>query len=437
MRISNWKAVVGSICGNAMEWYDFMVFSYMVSLIGPLFFSGADAGAHVILLSTALFGVGFVTRPLGGIVLGGYADRHGTAAAMVLGMGIMALSIALIAFAPTYAQAGSVGVCFLVAGRLLQGFSAGGEFATSTTYLIEAAPPGRRAFYGSWQMMGQLFAQILGGTVGYVITSAFTPGQIAGYAWRIPFLIGLFILPAVLIMRRRTMGQGQPAQHHAAPRLPLAGIMRDMAAQWRAVLSVMGLVSSTSVSLYVLFGYTVTYATQTLHLPMKGAYLVQLSAALGMMLIVPASGWLADRISARRMLFWALFAYFLEIWPLYAWLVAQPSLLRLVVMQVGLAIPTAVFLATYCTIIVTVLTGRHRVTTLATAHNIAVMVVGGLSQFVVTWLLHVTGAAIAPAFFVSVVIAMGTVSALYLVRSEREAPQPSFVPDPIAVRNGK
>src|SRR6516164_4200784 len=202
---TNRKAFVAAIAGNAMEWYDFTVFALMTPVIKNLFFpvDPKDPGSEInaLLLTTALFGSGFFMRPVGGLVLGYFGDRAGRKAAMTLGMGIMAVAVALLALAPTYANVGIAAPLIVLVARLLQGFSVGGEFGTSTAYLIEAAPPGRTGFYGSWQIAGQLMANVLGAVLGAGLTLTFTQAQLAAGAWRIPFFIGLLIVPILFYMR--------------------------------------------------------------------------------------------------------------------------------------------------------------------------------------------------------------------------------------------
>ena len=145
--------VAAAVVGNALEWYDFIVFGFFAVVIAKLFFPASSQYASL-LLTTATFGVGFFMRPVGGVVLGVYADRKGRKAALLLVVGLMTIAIALIGFAPTYATIGVAAPLIIVIARLLQGFSAGGEFASATSFLIETAPAGRRGFYGSWQMVG-------------------------------------------------------------------------------------------------------------------------------------------------------------------------------------------------------------------------------------------------------------------------------------------
>lgn len=172
------RSILAAVIGNALEWYDFLVFAFMTPIIARLFFpsnpSDPNDGLNQILLTTAVFGVGFFMRPVGGIVMGIFGDRRGRKAAMVTVTGLMAVAITLITLAPTYEAVGVLAPLIIVLARLLQGFAAGGEFGTSTALLIELAPPGRRGFYGSWQMAGQMLALLLGALAGTFITEIFS-----------------------------------------------------------------------------------------------------------------------------------------------------------------------------------------------------------------------------------------------------------------------
>lgn len=401
-------AVLAAISGNAFEWYDFGAFGFMTPVISALFLPKAQLGeATVVLSTTALFGVGFVTRPLGGIVLGLYGDRHGHQRAMVLGMVIMAAAMALMAFAPPYRTGGIVSVAIVVVARLLQGFSVGGEFATSTTSLIEMAPPGRRGFFGSWQMTGQVLAQIMGAALGYAVTTLFSHAQLYAYAWRIPFLFGLAILPLVFVLRRLGAARRHAGAFAADAGASAGTALASLLGQRRQILTGMGLVAASTVSFYIIYAYVVTYATTILHLPMAHSYQVQLVAAGAMVLVVPFSGYLSDLYDRRTIMTASLLLYAVMTLPLYAWLVAAPSIARLVVVQIALSVTSGMFLGTYCTFLVELVSREARATALAVMNNVVVLLVGGFAQFIVTWLVRVSGLKIAPSFFVLGGVLMG------------------------------
>ena len=171
--------IAAAVIGNALEWYDFIVFGFFTVVIARLFFP-SDSQYASLLLTTGTFGVGFFMRPVGGILLGIYADRRGRKAALLMVITLMTVAIAMIAFAPTYAAIGVGAPLIMVLARLLQGFSAGGEFASATAFLTESAPAGRRGLYGSWQMVGQGLAVLLGAILGTLLTRSLTPGREQG-----------------------------------------------------------------------------------------------------------------------------------------------------------------------------------------------------------------------------------------------------------------
>ena len=201
VRPPNTRAIVAAVIGNALEWYDFTVFGFMTVVIAKLFFPSQNDYSSI-LLTTATFGVAFVMRPVGGIVLGLYADRAGRKAALTLVIGLMTLGILLLAIAPPYAAIGIGGPIMIVLARLVQGFSAGGEFGSSTALLIEAAPFSRRGFYGSFQMASQAASLLLGAVVGAAISRGMSPDALESWGWRVPFFLGLIIGPVGFYIRR-------------------------------------------------------------------------------------------------------------------------------------------------------------------------------------------------------------------------------------------
>ena len=211
------RVIAGTTIGNALEFFDFTVFTFLMLVIGPLFFPAAS-GYGQLLLTTATFGVGFLMRPVGGMLIGSYADRHGRRAAMTLTLWLMGLGCGLIALAPTYAQMGIAGPVIMVLARLIQGFAAGGEVGASTTLLVEHAPPSR-GFYSSWQFGSQSLGVMLGALVVALLTAALTPEQMKDWGWRVPFVIGILTVPVGAYIRRNLEEtlEPQPAPGARAP----------------------------------------------------------------------------------------------------------------------------------------------------------------------------------------------------------------------------
>src|ERR1700760_725661 len=246
------RAVVAAVIGNALEWYDFTVFGFLTVVIAQLFFPAGNDYASL-LLATATFGVAFVMRPIGGIVLGLYADRAGRKAALSLVIALMTLGILLLAIAPPYSAIGIGAPLMIVVGRSLQGFSAGGEFGSSTALLIEAAPFSKRGFYGSWQMASQAAALLLGAIVGAAISRGLSPEALDAWGWRVPFIFGLVIGPIGLYIRRNMADT--EAFLHAQKTARRATLGEVFSTHSREVLCGLGSVIALTVTVYVLIAY--------------------------------------------------------------------------------------------------------------------------------------------------------------------------------------
>ncbi|MGJ4941499.1 MFS transporter [Bradyrhizobium sp. HKCCYLS1011] len=436
MQTTNKTAIVAAIAGNAMEWYDFTVFALMTPVIKTLFFPvdpkvpGSEINA--LLLTTALFGTGFFMRPVGGLVLGYFGDIKGRKAAMTLGMALMALSVALLALTPTYATAGLAAPFIVLIARLLQGFSVGGEFGTSTAYLIEAAPPGRTGLFGSWQIGGQLIANALGATLGAGITLVFTPEQLNAGAWRIPFIVGLAIVPILFVMRAKIIEPEASSRIRAATHRE--GFAAALRYPGRNYLIGMGMVVASAVSFYITFGYTVTYAKEVLKLPLMQSYLVQLIAAVVMIVVVPLAGAVSDRYPRKPLLLVSLIGYFVLLYPLYAWVIAAPSIGKLLVCQIVIGCFGAFFLGVYCTTLVELFPVRIRSTSLSIVNNVAVLIFGGFAQFFVTWLIALTGSPLAPIFYVMIGVGLGLIAVIAMRGDPREIVVETPVPATLPLR---
>ncbi|MDO4998238.1 MAG: MFS transporter [Neisseria sp.] len=413
------RNLAAAIIGNALEWYDFLVFAFMTPIISKLFFPVDDSASHSdlngVLLMTAIFGVGFFMRPVGGVILGIYADRKGRKAAMVLVTSLMAVSLLLISFAPTYAAVGVLAPLLILLARLMQGFSAGGEFGTATALLIEMAPRGKRSFYGSWQMTGQMMGLVLGASAGTLMTMLFSAEQIAAWAWRIPFIFGLVIIPVAMYIRQKldetSVFERSQSQHNQGETLTYGTALRQA---WREIIVGIGLVVAATVTVYITFTYLVTYATKVLALATQDAFQAQLIGAVWVCLLTPLFGMLADKIGRRVVLQSSLGAFLLLIYPLYAWLAADPSFERLLLTQLIAGVCAAAFFAVLSTVMANLFRPQVRGVGLAVAYNFAVLLIGGFAQFIVTWLIQQTQSPLAPAYYVMFGLSLGFIAACAL-----------------------
>ncbi len=421
------RSILAAVIGNALEWYDFLVFAFMTPIVAKLFFPSNPGdpsdNLNQILMATAVFGVGFFMRPVGGIVLGLYGDRHGRKSAMVLLTGLMAIAIAIITFAPTYAAVGILAPLCIVIARLVQGFAAGGEFGTATALLIELAPPGKRGFYGSWQMTGQMVALLLGATVGTFITEIFTQEELMAWAWRLPFAFGLLIVPVAIYIRRNveepeTFKRMQEAK--AVGKVEELGVIDMLRKHSRETLVGMGLVVTCTVSVYITFTYLVTFSTVMLKLPLRETFMVQMAGAAMMVVLMPFMGAWSDRIGRRPLLIGSLLGYLVLIYPLYSWLTVDPSIAKLLTVQLVISLFVAAFFGVFATVMAEMFPANVRSVGMSMAYNVAVMIFGGFAQFIVTWLFRTTGSPMSPAYYVMAGVAMGLVAAFFVKERAHE-----------------
>ncbi|VXC52840.1 General substrate transporter [Burkholderia sp. 8Y] len=393
----NVRAVSAAVIGNALEWYDFVVFGFMTVVIARLFFP-SESDYSSVLLTTASFGVAFVMRPVGGIVLGLYADRAGRKPALTLVIALMTVGILLLAIAPPYSAIGIGAPILIVVARLIQGFSAGGEFGSSTALLIEAAPFSKRGFYGSFQMASQAAALLLGAVVGAAISRGLSPEALESWGWRVPFIIGLVIGPIGLYIRRN-MSDTEAFMHvkKAARRATLGEVFRT---HGREVLCGLGSVIALTVTVYVLIAYLPTFAVKQLKLPYGQSFTALIVGNLLLTVLSPVAGAWSDRIGRKTLTLWSLFITLVIIYPLFAWLASEPSVLRLVIVQALLSIVLSGYYGPFGALLSELFPAHVRSTGLSLAYNFAVMIFGGFGQFIVTWLIRVTGSQLAPTFYV-------------------------------------
>jgi MFS family permease len=421
--------VIAIIIGNMLEWFDFGIFAFMTPIISSVFFPvdpkipGSEINS--ILATTAIFGAGFLMRPVGAIVLGLYGDRKGRKAALMLVMTLMGVSIALMTFAPTYRTVGLLAPLVILVSRLLQGFSVGGEFGPSTALLVEVAPAASKGIYGSWQMTGQVGANLLSAGVGVLLTTLFTREQLLAGAWRLAFGVGLIIAPIAVYIRKRLVEAEEfqaLLRARAASSTKSLGIAVDLRQNLRRLLLAAGMVTASTVSFWVAFAYLQTFASKTLHLPIHQAFVVQTVSALMMLGLVPLSGLLSDRVNRKTILVLSLLGYVIVIYPLYAWLTAAPSVAKLWVVELTVCFFMAMFIGTYCTVFALLFPTRSRSTSLSLVNNLTVLVVGGFAQFIVTWLIKITGSPMAPAYYMLVGVALGFIATLFLQKDMIAAP---------------
>lgn len=412
---SNWRGVVASTLGNVLEWYDFVVFGFMAVIIAKTFFP-SDSEYAALMLTTATFGAGFVVRPLGGILLGRYADRRGRKAGLTLVIAMMTVAAAMIALTPSYQQIGIVAPAIVLCARLLQGISAGGEFGTATAMLIEYAPKARRNFYGSWQMFAQALGALLAVAMGSGLTHVFSQQALESWAWRIPFLFGLLIGPVGFYIRRSLPETEAFQQLDKRIKVPFMDVLTQYP---RELFIATALSAALNVMSYVIISYLPIYAVQNLHMPLTLPFNVLVASVLLRVLTIPLFGFMADRLGGKRVIVASLFIFLVVIYPAYWWITSAPSMTSIMTVELVFALLIGASNSPIPTALAGLFPTEVRSTSLAISYNIAASIFGGFSPFVLTWLLHATGNSLMPAHYSAVFFALGLVGALMLSSKER------------------
>lgn len=409
------RHVAAATIGNALEFYDFLIYAYFSIQIGHAFFPLQSAYGSL-MLSLATFGAGFITRPLGAMVIGAYADRVGRRPAMMLCFVLIGVSIVSMALIPSYAAIGLAAPILAVIARMVQGFSLGGEVGSNTAYLMEAAPANRRGLIVSWQGVSQLMALIAGGSMGVLLTAVMPRDALDAYGWRIAFMVGAIAVPFGLWLRTNL-----PETLHAPeirPTTPMVGVSRLTQARlhWRVIVLGLVVLASGTIGSYT-FIYTATYAQATLHLPARAGFI---AVTGGYILAIPAAllgGYLSDRHGRWPINVWGSLPFLLMIYPVFAWIVEARSEFALITGIIVLTVASNFIWGSFYAGLAESLPKTIRGGGFGTVYAVSIAAFGGTTQLVVTWLIHVTGSAMAPAWYLTGATSLGWIALLLMRES--------------------
>jgi MFS transporter, MHS family, proline/betaine transporter len=405
------RALIAGVIGNALEWYDFAVYALFASIIARLYFPNGDATVSL-LGALAAFGVGFTMRPLGAVVLGIYADRAGRKKALMTTMLLMGASTAAIGLAPTYDSIGGWATAVVVLGRLMQGFSAGGEFGSSTAFIIEHATERRRGFTASLQQSSQAAALLVGSLTGAAVTGLLSTEDLLKWGWRVPFLLGLAILPAGLYIRSQVNETPLFAKcARSVERAPLSELIHAHGSQ---VSIGLGLVIVWTVCSYFFLVYMPTYSVHVLGLPQSGSLIANSLALVVLMVLSPLFGGLSDTFGRKPFLLGGGGAICILTLPLFTILTNYPSLPILIMVQVVMAAAIAVFAGPAPAALGELYPVGVRSTGLSLAYNGAVTAFGGFAPFISTWLVAKTGNSLAPTWYAVSASALSIVALIFM-----------------------
>ncbi|MGC1303210.1 MAG: MFS transporter [Caulobacteraceae bacterium] len=416
--ISPVRRAAAAVVGNALEFYDFITYGFFSIQIGHAFFPSRSVYASL-MLSLATFGVGFVTRPIGGVVIGALADRVGRRPAMMLSFTLMGGAIIAMALIPSYARIGVAAPVLAILARLVQGFSLGGEVGPTTAYVLESAPLRKRGLMVSWQFASQAVGTLAASLVAFALSNLMAPAALDSYGWRIAFLLGAAIVPYGLWLRRNlpeTLPESLPKTLAASGgrdavegRRPVSGLVRII------VLAFVVLASAT-IGTYVV-NYIATFAQATLHMTPAAAFAA--SAVGQAMTLVGAifGGWLSDRVGRRPVMVLPSLAQLAVVIPIFSWITRTRSPMGLIVGMAIYALLGAIGSGVFHTAFSESLPARIRGSAFAITYALAIALFGGTTQLVITWLIHATGSIMAPAWYLLAASGFGVIARCLIIES--------------------
>jgi len=418
------RAIGASAMGNMTEWFDYGVYAYATTYITAEFFPNMGTAATLL-----VFAVSFVFRPLGGIVLGPLGDRLGRKAVLATTILLMAGATFAIGLLPTYDSVGIWAPVVLVALRVVQGFSAGGEYGGAATFMAEYSPDRRRGFFGSFLEFGTLAGFTLGASAVLLTATVVGEGAMAEWGWRIPFLIAgpLGVIGLYLRSRLEDTPVFQEMEAEHAGETSVKSEFKDLVRDYKRPLFALGaLVVALNVCNYTLLAYTPTYLQEKIGMEETPALLVVILGQVGMMLVVPLSGRVSDRIGRKPMWWVSLVGLFVLAVPAYL-LMAQTFAIALV----GFAVMGLLYVLQLSTISATfpaMFPTHVRFAGFAIAYNISTALFGGTALYANEKLIEVTGSSLVPAFYMMGACVIGMVGLLFVPETARASIRGNGIP---------
>ncbi|ASW03241.1 MFS transporter [Paraburkholderia aromaticivorans] len=392
------RLIVATSIGNALEWFDFAAYGFFAVTLSKLFFPAHDETVSL-LMTFGTFGLSYVFRPLGALLLGRYADRRGRKAALLAALALTTVGTFICAVIPTYAQIGLAAPIGLMAARILISFSTGGEFGSGTALMIEQKSK-RKAYLASWQFSSQGMSTVLASCAGLALSTQLSPEQIETWGWRAPFIFGLLVAPVGLYIRKHIddtlPGAAHGSAHAAARNQPV----RELLAQCKGrILLAAGIMAVSTAASYLMILYMPTYAVKQLHLPASTGFAATVVTGAILMLFTPIMGHLADRYGRSRMMLVSAVATLVTIYPCFAWLLSSPSFSVLMTIMVLAGALKAIYFGPLAAVLSSLFPTHMRSTGLGFSYNIGVMVFGGFTPWLVTAMIGATHNPLSPAFY--------------------------------------
>ena len=406
--VSAVRVIVAASIGNALEWFDFLIYGYFAVTIAKVFFP-AGGGTVSLLITFGTFGLSYLARPLGAIIIGTYTDRHGRRAGLTLSIGLMMIGTAMMAVTPGYQTIGLAAPALVMLARLLQGFSVGGEFGSATAFLVEHSAK-RKGFFASWQWASQGLTAIVASAFGVVLSDAMPPDQLVAWGWRIPFFFGLLLGPIGLYIRSR---MAETPEFAAAE--PTKTPFRDLLARHPVpVLLAVGASIISNSSNYLIL-YIPTYAIKQLGLPPATGFIATLVGAVILTAVSPLSGHLSDKLGRARIMLVMAVVFLVTSYPIFWVMVAAPSLATAMLAAGWLSLVKAGYSGVLPSLLAELFPTETRGVGMSLSYSISVTIFGGFAPFIATWLIAQTGDPLSPSFYLMATAAL-SIAALAAIR---------------------
>ncbi|CAM3566590.1 MFS transporter [Klebsiella quasipneumoniae subsp. similipneumoniae] len=413
-------AILRVTSGNFLEQFDFFLFGFYATYIAHTFFPASSEFASL-MMTFAVFGAGFLMRPIGAIVLGAYIDKVGRRKGLIVTLTIMATGTFLIVLIPSYQTIGLWAPLLVLIGRLLQGFSAGAELGGVSVYLAEIATPGRKGFYTSWQSGSQQVAIMVAAAMGFALNAVLEQSAISDWGWRIPFLFGCLIVPFIFVLRRKLEETQEftARRHHLAMRQVFATLL----ANWQVVIAGMMMVAMTTTAFYLITVYAPTFGKKVLMLSASDSLLVTMLVAISNFFWLPVGGALSDRFGRRPVLIAMTLLALATAWPALTMLANAPSFLMMLSVLLWLSFIYGMYNGAMIPALTEIMPAEVRVAGFSLAYSLATAVFGGFTPVISTALIEYTGDKASPGYWMSFAAVCGLLATCYLYRRSAVALQ--------------
>ena len=406
------RVIVAASIGNAMEWFDFLVYGYFAVTIAKVFFPTGNETASL-LLTLGTFSASFLVRPVGAIVIGAYTDRAGRRAGLTLSITLMVVGTTMTALMPGYATIGLAAPVLILVARLVQGFSVGGEFGSAVTFLAEQTAA-RKGFVASWQWASTGITGFLASGFGIVLASVLSPPQLVGWGWRIPFLFGILVGPVGLYIRRKL--DETPEYVEIKPtRTPVRDMLREHPIEF---LLAMGASVISNSSAYIIL-YIPTYAVKQLHLPQRTGFIATLIGAVILGIVSPFAGHLSDKFGRRGIMKGTAWLFFITTYPVFFLMVAFPSVWTAIFAAGWLSLVKAGYSGVLPSQLAELFPTPVRGIGVSLSFSITVTLFGGFTPFVSAWLIAMSGNSLAPSFYIMFTAALSIIALGFVQRHLR------------------